>query len=68
MSWRPLAYDKRTRRQVGVANTTDFVVVLFSSLVDILIALSWYDLAIPRLGTTSVLHGLRHVKSVPEGK
>ena len=37
------------------------------SLVDILNALSWYDLAIPRLGTTSVLHEVRLMKSVPEG-
>ena len=33
----------------------------------ITIALSWYDLAIPRLGTTSVLHEQRHMESVPEG-
>jgi hypothetical protein len=33
----------------------------------ILNALSWYDLAIPRLGTTSVPHEVRLMKSVPEG-
>ena len=39
----------------------------FRSLVDILNALSWYDLGIPRLGTTSVLHEVRLMKSVSEG-
>ena len=31
------------------------------------VSLSWYDLAIPRLGTTYVLRALRHMESVPGG-
>ena len=40
---------------------------MFSSPVDIPIALSWYDLAIARLRVASALYEVRHMKSVPEG-